>query len=169
MAGVDAVVHLAEFDPLPRPGLASDVDVLEHASLGTYRLFGAAREAGVERVVLVGWLSFFDAYPPEHLIDEMWRPRPDTAALHLAPYVAELVGREFCREGGSNAVCLRFLPIGDGEENTSPDDVKVALDRALALRLETPGYRWQVFHIASSPRFILRNARLGLGFVGREC
>ena len=52
VAGVDAIVHLAEFEPAAQPHL----DMLEHASLGTYRLFMAAREARVDRVVLVSRL-----------------------------------------------------------------------------------------------------------------
>lgn len=134
----DAIVHVAEFEPLPRP----DLDLLEHASLGTYRLLSAAREAGVSRIVLVSRLSFFDAYPERYLIDELWRPWPSTEAPELAPFLAEMVTREFAHEGSICAVCLRFSPIGsDPERNTTLADALEAIDRALTLEFTVPGHR----------------------------
>ena len=58
------------------------------------RLFMAAREARVDRVVLVSRLSFFDVYPDNYLIDEMWRPLPATDPAEMAPFYAEVVARE---------------------------------------------------------------------------
>lgn len=164
----DAVLHLAEFDPAPLEVPDAEQERLERATLGTYRLCAAAREAGVGRIVVAGSISVFDAYPDEYLIDEQWRPRPEADADHLAPYLCELVVREFAREGPISGVCLRFAPIGeDPEANTRPDDALEAVERALELQLGPPGYNWHVFHVASSGRFIERNARLTLGF-GRE-
>ena len=161
VAGVDAVVHLAEFDSPSRPHL----DMLEHASLGTYRLFTAAREAHVDRVVLVSRLSFFDVYPDDYLIDEMWRPWPATEPADMAPFYAEVVAREFCHEGGIRCPCLRFSPIGeDPEHNTRLADALEAIDRALALTFTETGYRWQIYHVSSSPKFVIRDAKLLLGF-----
>jgi nucleoside-diphosphate-sugar epimerase len=163
LAGIDAIVHAAEFDPLPQP----DLDLLEHASLGTYQLFCAARQAGVSRVVLLSSLSFFDAYPDSYLIDEMWRPWPSTSAPRLAPFLSETVAREFAHEGRPPCICLRLLPIGDDlDANTSLPDALEAVDRALALQFVEPGYRWQVYHVTRAPRFITRDARLLLGFGG---
>ena len=159
--GIEAVVHLAEFESPARP----DLDMLEHASLGTYQLFMAAREAHVDRVVLVSRLSFFDVYPEDYLIDEMWRPWPATEPAEMAPFYAEVVAREFCHEGGIRCPCLRFSPIGDDpERNTSLPDALEAIDRALELTFTETGYRWQIYHVSSSPRFIIRDAKLLLGF-----
>jgi nucleoside-diphosphate-sugar epimerase len=164
VAGMDAIVHVAEFEPMARPHL----DMLEHASLGVYQLFTAARAAGVDRVVLVSRLSFFDAYPADYLIDEMWRPIPATEPAEMAPFYAEVVAREFCHEGGVRCVCLRFLPIGnDAEKNTRQADALEAIERALALPFSETGYRWQVYHVTASPRFITRDARLLLGYSGQ--
>lgn len=169
VAGIEAVLHLAEFEPVTRTGPNGELEVLEHASLGTYRLLVAARAASIDRVVLASTLAFYDAYPETCLIDELWRPRPSTEAAQLAPFLAERVAQEFAREGGIRAVCLRFAPIGDDPERcTTAADALEAMDRALALEFTVPGYRWQVYHIASSQRFLLRNAHLHLGFVGAE-
>ncbi|MFW6189243.1 MAG: NAD-dependent epimerase/dehydratase family protein [Planctomycetota bacterium] len=163
--GADAVLHLTEFDPAPLSGSNAEQRLLERATLGAYTLCVEAREAGVERVVVAGSLRIFDSYPSSCLIDEQWRPRPDANARSLAPYLAELAVREFAREGPLCGVCLRFLPIGeDPERNTRPEDALAALDRALDLELGPPGYRWHVFHVARSGRFITRQARLILGF-----
>ncbi len=163
--GMDAVLHLAEFDPEPPDGPDAEQETLRRATLGTYVLCQAARQAGVGRIVVAGTLSVFDAYPDSYLIDEQWRPRPAPDAAHLAPYLCEVVAREFAREGPVTGVCLRFAPIGDDPEaNTRLADALGAIDRALQLELGPPGYRWHVFHVASSPRYIMRNARLVLGF-----
>jgi hypothetical protein len=119
-------------------------------------------------MVLVGTLGVFDSYPSDYLIDEMWEPKPSPEPEQLAPYIPELVAREFAREGGIGIVCLRFGRIGEAPEGTHPEDALEAIDKALAFPFGERGYRWRVFHISSSPRFILRNARRDLGFRGRK-
>lgn len=169
VVGREAILHFSEFVPALRTGHLAEQDTLDHAAVGTYRLCGAAREAGVGRMILASTLAFFDAYPKDFMVDELWRPWPATEPEQLAPFMAEIVVREFCREGGINAVCLRFLPIGDDREtNTSAADALQAIDKALAVQFKTPGYRWQLYHIAAADRFITRNARLGLGYGSRQ-
>lgn len=168
--GADAVVHLAAAPALD-PGVSTsahgtqEVDVLDTAARGTYNLFAAARAAGTERVVLASSLSFFDAYDPDYLVDEWWRPLPSTDPAELATYAAEEVARQYCLEGGIRCVALRFLPLGDHpERETRPADAAGAIERALALEFTVPGYRWRLFHVASAPRFVTRNAREYLGW-----
>lgn len=163
--GVDAVLHFAEFDPQPLTGPNAGHQLLTRATLGAYLLCNAAREAGVRRIVVAGTLKVFDGYPDSYLIDEQWEPRPAPEPEVLAPYLCEQVVREFPREGGITGICLRFLPLGiDSEANTRLDDALQAIDRALEIELGSTGYRWHVFHVASSPRFLSRQAQLTLGF-----
>ncbi len=163
--GVGAVLHFAEFDPLPLKGPDAGHELLTRATLGTYLLCDAAREAGVSRIVVAGTLKVFDSYPDSYLIDEQWKPRPAPEPEVLAPYLCEQAVREFPREGGITGVCLRFLPLGtDPEANTRREDALQAIARALEIELGSPGYRWHVFHVASSPRFLSRQAQLTLGF-----
>jgi nucleoside-diphosphate-sugar epimerase len=166
---MDAVLHVEAFDAPQPEGDEAEEQALEYATLGTYVLCQEARRAGVERIVVTGSLRIFDAYPGNYLVDEMWKPRPAPDAVGLAPFLCEQVAREFAREGGINGVCLRFLPIGDHpERNTRPADALHAIDCALALKFTMSGYRWHVFHIASSPRFLMRDARIKLGFKPEE-
>ena len=164
LAGVDAVLHLSEYDPSPMVGKNSEQELLDRAARGTYVLLGEAVRAGVDRIVLASRLSLMAGYPDDYVIDEMWKPRPGASADELAPHMAEIVCREFAREGGIRAVCLRFGAL-DAPDGTSPDDAVCAVSAALELSFESPGYRWHVCHVSSSPRFPMRAARslLGMG------
>lgn len=167
--GVDALVHAAHFEAPVAPGWRGEDDAIERATLGTYALVRAAREAGADRIVGIGSLRIFDAYPENYLIDEMWKPRPRPEPAHLEPFLAEQSAREFVREGGLRGIGLRFRPIGDDPEGgTRLDDALRAVDLALALPFKVPGYRWHVFHVANSPRYLMRDAIRQLGFRPKE-
>jgi nucleoside-diphosphate-sugar epimerase len=169
VADTDAVVHVAEFDAPIGDSPEAEVDALDRAARGTYVLCAEARNAGVDRIIVAGSLEVFDAYPDNYLIDEQWKPRPLPDARHMVPFLCETSTREFPREGGIRGVCLRLAPIGrDPELNTRLQDALHAVDCALDLEFREAGYRWYVFHIASSPRFLPRDARLILGFVPQE-
>ncbi len=169
LAGIDAVVHAANFDRSPEPSPADAGAALEQATLGSYHLADAARKCGVERIVVIGSLRIFRAYPEDMLIDEMWKPRPRPEPAELAPFLAEQGVREFAREGPICGICLRFLPIGeDPETQTRESDALHAVDCALALPFAPGGYRWHVFHIANSPRYLMRDAIRQLKFLPRE-
>lgn len=168
---VDAVVHLGALalaDASAADGDAGGtavVDRLDAIARGTYNLFAAAREAGVDRVVLASSLALFDPYDPDYLIDEWWKPLPGTDPRTLSIYAAEEVARQYCLQGGIRCVALRVLPLGgDSERETHPVDAVSAVERALELTLEEPGYLWRVFHIARAARFVTRNAREILGW-----
>ncbi len=166
---VDAILHLANFNAPECESNQDELDALEHAATGTYFLTREARKAGVERIIIGGSLRIFDFYPDEFLIDEMWKPHPSTNISQLAPYLSESVAREFVREGGICGMALRFMPIGeDSEKETRSADAMAALEKALAYEFQVPGYRWHVFHVASSERFIMRNARMILGMPRKE-
>ena len=146
--GMDVLLHCDIFDA----PFESDVSCLDWASRGTYVMMQAALLAGVARVIVASKLSLFDSYPDGFVIDETWQPQPDTHADSLAPYLAELTCREFARQGGVNALALRLGPLGH-ETGTKAEDVILAFEGALHLEMESHGYRWQVFHISSLPRF----------------
>jgi uronate dehydrogenase len=165
-----AIIHLGMAAPAsssPQSGAPDSgaVERLDIAARGTYNLFLAAREAGVDRIVFASSLSFFDAYDKDYLIDEGWKPLPGSDPEVIAVYAAEEVARQCCMHGGIKGVGLRFLPFGDDPENdTLPTDAVAAIECALEVPLGVPGYRWQVFHIARAPRFITRQARTVLGW-----
>jgi nucleoside-diphosphate-sugar epimerase len=165
VSGVQAVVHTEAFDDSAAEGPEGEAALLERATLGTYRLCQAARDAKVGRIIVAASLRVYDTVPERFLIDEMWRPRPEPDATLLAPYLCEQAVREFAREGGLCGVALRFMPLGDDpERHTRLGDALRAVDCALAMPFEPRGYRWHVFHVASSSRFLLRDAEIYMGF-----
>lgn len=149
--GVDAVVHLAPrvlVDALPDtpPG-----DLLDIAARGTHVLYRAALQAGVTRAVQASTLAVMDAYDEDLEVTEQWRPRPRPEPKHLAPYLAELVAREFTRdpqlETQLAVICLRLA----GFDHLPPEDAAQAVVRALARLREDSrqrGHRFMLFHVA---------------------
>ena len=161
--GVDAILYLVECGS--KHGDESEEWAIKRATLAPYRLLQAARQAGVTRVVLGSTLGLFDAYPEAYLIDEQWAPRPQPEASALSPYLCEQTCREFAHEGTMAVIALRFDP------SEIEQDIEIALSaigKALLLRATVPGYSWQVFHIAESDRYLTRQARLRLGWTGRD-
>jgi nucleoside-diphosphate-sugar epimerase len=138
--GIEAVLHLANFDP-PH---ADDNETLDRASRGTYVLLQEAAKAGVQRVVYASTMTLFDGYPREFVVDENWQPLPRAAAESLAPYLGELVCREFAREGRLKIVCLR---LGD-----DPDANVNAIREALADEFKPHEYSWRLRHAGAEDR-----------------
>lgn len=166
--GIETVIHATAFEQPPCSTGRQEQEALARATLGTYCLCTAARAAGVDRIIVIASLNVFDTLDPDWLVDEMWRPRPQPDMEHLAPFLCSETVHEFAREGAISGICLRFNPIGDdAEAETRSADALHAVDRALAMEFKVPGYRWHVFHVASSPRYIMRDAIRQLGFDSR--
>jgi nucleoside-diphosphate-sugar epimerase len=154
-AGMDAVLHLEPYATAPTPDADAEKRVLDRAARGTHVLLHAALKAGVRRVVLASRLELMAAYPEEIHVDETFRPLPEADAVSLAPWLAELTLREFVRAEAITGVCLRFGPLGDAPEGTTPADAAEALRRALAMDLGDRKYRWWLYHIGSTVRYPL--------------
>jgi nucleoside-diphosphate-sugar epimerase len=160
--GIEAVLHLDLYHLPPISGPAAEKERLDLAARGTFVLMNEARKAGVNRVILISTLDFFETYPDDYVIDESWQPEPAPNADALAPYLAEIICREFAREGGIRAVCLRFGPLGQ-PNGTDEADALQAIEQALVLAFTEPGYRWHSIHVADSDRFSTNVARQMLG------
>lgn len=161
--GVDAIIYLVEYGS--ERSDEEEAWTILRSTLAPFRLLQAARQRGVSRVVLGSTLRFFDAYPKDCVIDEQWMPRPQPEARALAPYLCEQTCREFAREGPMAVVALRF----DSSEVENDASAAIsAIEKALALQMTVPGYRWQVFHIAKSDRYLTRQARTRLGLAVRK-
>ena len=163
LQGANAVFHLAPYLP-GRGGDAQPTRALDDASRGTFELANAARQAGVERIVLASTLDFFNRFPAHYQINEVWRPRPAPEISDLSPWIAELSLRENTRRGGFNALCLRLGEIID-DAHAEPFDARwVHIDDVIqafrcALRYQ-PDYapNWSVFHImAAGPKSKIRH------------
>ena len=165
--GVDAIVHLAPLALVDSLLGALPGDLLDVAARGTHVLYRAALQAGVTRAVQASTLGIFAAYPDELEVTEQWRPRPRSEPSDLAPYMAELVAREFTRdprlEAPLDVVCLRFA---DGPV----DEAARAVSRAIAWQRGgdgSRGHRFHLFHVAPltpSARFTSALAQRTLGY-----
>ncbi len=153
VAGCEAVAHLAVYARAETPDVAAEDAALDRASRGTFVLLHAAKTAGVRRVVLASRLDVMTAYPEQYVVDETWRPRPAADAASLAPFLAELTLREFVRAEPVTGLCLRFGPLGDSPDGTTPADTARALERAVTVELIGHGYRWLLYHIGSTDRW----------------
>lgn len=154
VSGTEAVVHTI---PLSTAAM-SDEEILEQATRGAYVVLDEAVKAGVKRAVLLSDLTCFDDHYADYVIDETWRPDPRPEAVRLVPVLVERTFREFARQGGIDAVCLRFGEI-DAPDGTPRALAARAVERAVTAELKPGGYRWHLFHVVGSERFPLRVAK----------
>ena len=171
---IDAIVHVAE--PLSDEDLTQQID---HLTRRTYNLLWAATNAGVQKVVYLSTLEVMDAYDPDFIVTETWRPRPALTAPSFPKYLGEYTCREFARVGKLTVVVLRLGRIVPASEmrgrsfdpmSVAEDDVAQAVDLALQTGIEdtVSGLsRWSVLHISSSSeraRFDSDRAKGVLGY-----
>jgi nucleoside-diphosphate-sugar epimerase len=170
--GMEAVVHLCELPhgPSAKPGW--EHEALDLATRGTYNLFKAAAEAGVKSAVFVSTLKLYLKYPPEYVIAENWKPRPDpNDAFQLAKYLGELTVREFARAESIYAVVLRVGNIVLEEECqglpfdplwVDARDAARAVERVLIspVHHSWKQHRWWAYHlIVDNPRSRFASAK----------
>lgn len=152
--GVGVIVHLAPLAIVAHP--TDSGELLDQAARGTHVLYKAALEAGIDRAVQGSTLAVMDAYDEDLEITEQWRPRPKPEPTHLAPYLSELVAREFTRdvslERPLRVTCLRFAPLGARADDLTPDLAAEAIVKAvekLGDRRGARGHRFQLLHVAA--------------------
>lgn len=124
--GVDAIVHLAG-DPRRDAGWES---VLENNIHGTYVVFNAAVEAGVDRIAFASSNHAVGAYETADRIPHIYRvdgdftldgselPRPGNL-YGVSKATGELLGRYYHDKHGLSVVCVR---IGNLTEGHPPHD-----------------------------------------------
>jgi NAD+ dependent glucose-6-phosphate dehydrogenase len=152
--GVSVVLHLAPLAIVAHP--TDSGELLDQAARGTHVLYKAALDAGVERAVHASTLAVMDAYDDDLEVTEQWRPRPKPEPAHLAPYLAELVAREFTRdvslERPLRVTCLRFAPLGAGPDDLTPAHAAEAIVKAVAKLTDNRGargHRFSLLHVAA--------------------
>ena len=144
LGGVEAIVYAAASDSTGD----SEQVLLDAAARGAYVVLTAVCAAGVEKVVLLSCLDLVRDYPEEYIVDPRWNAIPRAEAESLAPFMAELVGREIARTGQIEVRCLR---LGVLDEETMAEDAVAAVREALIAERE--GHHWSLAHVASSGRF----------------
>ena len=171
VAGVDAIVHLAE--PLPDDDMPQQID---HCTRRTYNLLLAAANAGVRKAIYLNTLEVMTAYGAEFIVNERWQPKPQLTGPTLPKHLGEYTCREFARVGKLPVISLRLGKVVPSDQvandpmAVAEEDVAQAVGRALELEVEDAGSslaRWAVLHVSSgSPqaRFDANRANRVLGY-----
>ena len=176
---IDVVIHTGQPpSDLPQDPLACEEMALDLATRGTHVLCQAAVEAGVKRLVYGSTLEVFSGYPDTVYISEHYKPLPSTEMRVLAPYLGEMVCREFARDYAITATALRLGKLVRAEEvaGEPPDlmwvDIRdaasafvsaIARDNSASLNWVA---RWAVFHICApmaNAKFLIGRAE-GMGY-----
>jgi nucleoside-diphosphate-sugar epimerase len=145
---------------------------LDSVTRKLYNLLMAAYQEGVRRVVYLSTLQLMEAYGPEYIITERWRPRPTPEPSLLGKHLGEYVCREFAREHKLTIVVLRLgkvVSAGDvAGQNLDPmwldqKDLAAAIEGALSAELPD----WTVIHVQGKQkdaRFPVGDAEKLIGF-----
>jgi nucleoside-diphosphate-sugar epimerase len=130
--GVEAVVHMAG-----TPHVSSSwEDVLRSNIVGTRNVLEAAREGGVERVVLASSNHAVGMYEIEaapaiyadddpRVVDERAEVRPDSD-YGVGKVFAEAIGRMYADRFGMRVVCLRIGSVVADDDPTGPSVLATA-------------------------------------------
>lgn len=144
--GVDAIVHFGWVDPEEDAS-----QQLDRQTRQTFNLLKSAAEASVPRMIYLSSLGLMQGYSEKLRVTERWRPLPTTNPQILAPYLGEIVCREFARERRLQVVCLRLGEVmweqgtGTSVWGLYPKDLVQAVSGALVADLPP----FSVFHIQS--------------------
>ena len=107
MNGVDGVVHLGG---VPREDAWQPI--LDINIVGTYNVFEAAREAGVERVIFASSNHAIGFYPRTQRIDTDVTVRPDSR-YGVSKVFAEALGSLYADKYGLRVMCIRIGNLAD--------------------------------------------------------
>jgi NAD+ dependent glucose-6-phosphate dehydrogenase len=131
-AGMDAVVHMAG-----TPHVSSSWEEVLHSNIvGTRNVLEAAREAGVQRVVLASSNHTVGMYEIEgapaiyadddpRVVDEQAAVRPDSD-YGVSKVFAEALGRTYADRFGMRVVCLRIGSVLADDDPTGPSVLATA-------------------------------------------
>lgn len=137
-----------------------------------YNLLMAAYQEGVTRVVYLSTLELMNAYGPDYIVTERWRPRPTPEPRLMGKHLGEYVCREFAREHKLTVVVLRLGNVVSANQVTSDSidsmwlaqqDLGIAIEGALTAELP----KWTVLHIQgkqAGARFPVGDAERLIGF-----
>jgi len=119
MDGVEAVVHLAA---IPAPMMAPPSELFHINTVGTFNVFQAAVEAGIQRIVSASSINFLGfnyglrsfqlSYFP---IDEN-HPGFSTDAYSFSKQITEQIGDYYWRRDGLSSLHLRLAGVYDASE-----------------------------------------------------
>ncbi len=121
LRGCEAVVHLAA---VATPGLAASEVVFQTNVQGTFNVFHAAEEEGIQRVVQASSINAVGMYygrkpaPLHYLPLDEEHPAFGTDAYSFSKHIIEEIGEYFWRRAGISSVALRFPYVVPADGNS---------------------------------------------------
>lgn len=183
--GVKVVVHLA--------GLieGTDADILAANINGTYNVFEAAREAGVDRVVFASTGAVTSGYAADEpyrsilageyeKVPSCWhRLRHDDPIRPNGMYAAskaagEAIGRSYFESHGLAVICLRLGRVEPGDRPLSPGHMAVLLTHRDCIQLidrcivAPDGVGFDIFYGTSANKWGIRDLTHPRKVIGYE-
>ncbi|MCC7495738.1 MAG: NAD(P)-dependent oxidoreductase [Fimbriimonadaceae bacterium] len=108
LAGCDAVVHAALYDPPARAGLDPVQTLLDTASRRTWHLLTAAHQEKVRRCLLLTSLEPLRHYPADVWVGEQFHSVPSTDPFELACHLVEMLAIESRRDWQYRPLVVRL-------------------------------------------------------------
>lgn len=114
MTGCDQVVHLAA---LPAPSVGRPEEVFHVNADGTFKVFQAAADLGIRRVVQASSINAVGLYYGVRTTDPLYfpvdeqHPHLGTDAYSFSKWVVEEIGEYFWRRDGISSVALRLPAV----------------------------------------------------------
>ena len=172
VAGMDAIVHIAEIPPnvLAASDQPGNFEI-DYQTRCTYNLMMAAAAADVKHFIYASTLRLFEQHGEDWTVGENWRPRPTVDSFVLAKHLGEFTCREFARERKLHVTCLRLGVLTTAEAAAAEPFNSMWLEMNDAVTafqgaLEAPS-RWGIFHVQSEfpgSRFAVDTAKGHLKF-----
>jgi uronate dehydrogenase len=167
--GADAVIHLGG-----RSTEAPWERILETNIDGTYKVFEAARRAGVPRVIFASSNHAVGFHTPdEYPLSEAAPTLPDTY-YGVSKVTGEALGALYHHRYGLDVICIRILTCFPKPPDTralstwlSPDDAARLIEACLAA--EQPGYRI-VYGVSANTRggWVSLDGAAALGYSSKD-
>ncbi len=132
MDGMEAVIHLAAYR---EPSMAPETQLFQVNVDGTFKIFRAAADAGIKRVVCASSINalgyFFGIkFPEDQLryfpIDEQ-HPTYTTDPYSFSKQMIEEIGRYFWRREGITSLFLRFPLVIDQAASGNEDSIAIKM------------------------------------------
>lgn len=114
MSGADAIIHMGA---IPRPGSVTSSQLFEINTVGTFNVFEAAANLGIDRVIqgssmsVLGYPFFYHRFAPESIPVDETHPTQPQDPYALSKLVGEEIAKAFVRRTKMVAISLRMAWI----------------------------------------------------------
>src|SRR6516162_2523164 len=149
VADVDGIVHLG--------GISGEKEwtvILQGNIIGLYKIFEAARRAGVQRIVFATSNHAVGFYPRDHRIDHGVVPRPDSR-YGVSKAFGEAIASLYSDKHGIGALCTRIGNFGEKPIDKRRLSIWISprdYTQLVRIGLEHPDVRYEIVYGVSNNR-----------------